>query len=116
MQDFIEKSKSLLTSTKENWKDREAFLKKITNYVRDTEDPDMIKYLMKCYKHIAIQMQDLRYLLIRSMIVKYVGDFIVSISETYGERLNLFSENFLKCEETIKTLGSANKGSLNFQL
>jgi DNA-binding transcriptional regulator GbsR (MarR family) len=61
MKDFIEQSKSLLTATKENWKDREAFLNKLTKYVKDTQDPDMLKYLQKCYKHIAIQLQDLRY-------------------------------------------------------
>lgn len=48
------------------------------------------------------------------MIVKYVGDFIIAISETYGDKLNVFSENFLKCEETIKTLGSANKGNHSY--
>jgi hypothetical protein len=61
MQDFIDTSKSLLTATKDNWKDREAFLNKMTKYIIDTEDPNVLKYLQKCYKHIAIQMQDLRY-------------------------------------------------------
>lgn len=48
------------------------------------------------------------------MIVKCVGEFLVAISEIYGEKLNLFCENFMKCQETIKTLGSGNKGDFNY--
>jgi hypothetical protein len=55
----------------------------------------------------------------RSMIVRVISNFVKACSEAYGQRLNVFCENFIKCEDTIKTLGSANKGegfSENFNL
>lgn len=47
------------------------------------------------------------------MIVREIGDFVQACSESYKKRLNGFSENFLKTEQMIKTLGSANKGNQN---
>jgi hypothetical protein len=44
------------------------------------------------------------------MIVRVISNFVKACSEAYGEKLNVFCENFIKCENTIKTLGSANKG------
>lgn len=46
------------------------------------------------------------------MIVRVISNFVKACSEAYGERLNVFCENFIKCEDTIKTLGSANKGNI----
>ena len=46
----------------------------------------------------------------RSAIVRDISQFVKACSEVYGEDLNVFCENFIKCQETIKTLGSANKG------
>lgn len=44
------------------------------------------------------------------MIVRVISNFVKACAEAYKERLNIFCENFIKCEDTIKTLGSANKG------
>lgn len=60
MQDFNDKAKSLLSSTKPPWKDRKAFIESLVTYVEKTEDPKMISFLQKNYKYIAIQFQDLR--------------------------------------------------------
>jgi hypothetical protein len=60
MNDFYDKAKSLLSSTKPAWKDRKAFIESMISYVEKTEDPKMITFLQKNYKYIAIQFQDLR--------------------------------------------------------
>ena len=60
MQDFYDKSKTLLSSTKPPWKDRKAYIESLVIYVTKTQDPKMIPFLLKNYKYIAIQFQDLR--------------------------------------------------------
>ena len=61
MQDFNDKAKPLLSSHKPPWKERQAFINSLTAYVLKTEDPKMIGFLLKNYKFVAIQFQDLRY-------------------------------------------------------
>lgn len=60
MQNFNERAKELLSSTKPAWKERQSFIQSLTAYVTKTEDPKMISFLQKNYKYIAIQFQDLR--------------------------------------------------------
>lgn len=50
------------------------------------------------------------------MIVREISDFLQACSEAYKKKLNGFSEHFLKTENMIKTLGSANKGPFLFTI
>ena len=92
MNDFYEKTKTLLQSTKPPWKERQAFIQSMTDYVEKTADPKMVNFLNKNYKYIAVQFQDLRYfdLIFRSMIVRKISNFVKACSLAYGEKLNVF--------------------------
>ena len=100
--------RKVLESSKSDWKERVNCLDMLEEELDKSDPHDALRLLIKCASHLALQLNDLR-----SAIVSKVSLLIIKAAEKAAEtqykEFHKFSTNFIKNENLVNAIGSANK-------